>query len=56
MNLHHSSYGAEGCDMTLSQPATSGVGVEVQDDCMCIVYLCVPVCVIEGGGASLTLT
>ena len=30
------------------------VGAEVQADCVCIVYLCVPVCVIEGGGASLT--
>ena len=29
---------------------------EMQADCMCIVYLCVPVCVIEGGGANLTLT
>ena len=25
---------------------------EVQADCVCIVYLCVPVCVIEGGGAN----
>ena len=24
----------------------------VQTDCICIVYLCVPVCVIEGGGAN----
>ena len=24
----------------------------VQSDCICIVYRCVPVCVIEGGGAS----
>ena len=31
----------------------SGVGrAVVQADCMCIVYLCVPVCVIEVGGAS----
>ena len=28
------------------------VGAEVQADCMCIVYLCVPVCVIEDGGAN----
>ena len=29
---------------------------EVQADCICIVYLCVSVCVVEGGGgASLTL-
>ena len=28
------------------------VGAEVQVDCICTVYLCVPVCVIEGGGAS----
>ena len=27
-------------------------GGEVQADCICVVYLCVPVCVIEGGGAS----
>ena len=26
----------------------------MQADCICIVYLCVPVCVIEGGGASST--
>ena len=31
------------------------VGAEVQADCICIVYLSVPVCVIEGGGASSTL-
>ena len=28
------------------------VGAEVQAACICIVYLCVPVCVIGGGGAS----
>ena len=28
-------------------------GGAVQADCICIVYLCVPVCVIEGGGAKL---
>ena len=33
---------------------TTAVGV-VQADCICIVYLCVPVCVTEGGGASSTL-
>ena len=27
------------------------VGV-VRADCICIVYLCVPVCVIEGGGGA----
>ena len=27
----------------------------VQVDCICIVYLCVPVRVLEGGGASLIL-
>ena len=33
--------------------ARGGVwGAEVQADCICIVYLCVPVCVIEGGGAG----
>ena len=26
---------------------------EVQADCICIVYLCVPVCVIEGGRRKL---
>ena len=37
-------------------PPTVGLTEEVQADCMCIVHLCVPVCVIEGGGgASLTL-
>ena len=25
---------------------------EVKADCICIVYLCVPVCVIEGGGGA----
>ena len=29
-------------------------GAEVQADCICIVYLCVHVCVIEGGGAGST--
>ena len=28
------------------------VGAEVQADCMCIVYLRVPVCVIKGGGGA----
>ena len=28
------------------------VGAEVQADCICIVYLGVPVCVIEGGGGA----
>ena len=30
------------------------VGAEVQADCICIAYLCVPVYVIEVGGASST--
>ena len=29
-------------------------GAEMQAYCIYIVYLCVPVCVIEGGGASST--
>ena len=29
-----------------------GVGAEVQADCICIVYLCLPVCGIEGGGGA----
>ena len=35
-------------------PAERTVGAEVQADGICIEYLCVPVCVIEGGGASST--
>ena len=36
--------------------SVSEVGVEVQADCICIVYLCVPVCVIEGGGGGASST
>ena len=31
-----------------------GGGAEVQADCICVVYLCVPACVIEGRDASST--
>ena len=31
-------------------------GAEVQADCMCVVYLRVPVCVTEGGGTISTLS
>ena len=32
------------------------LGGEVQADCVCIVYLCVPVCVMEGGGGGASST
>ena len=40
---------------TLFLYAQLKVEAEVQADCTCIMYLCVPVCVIEGRGAISTL-